>query len=69
MSVTILAIVGLGLLFALMTVKIAVDLSEFKKELSYLNGEISRCSGNERKYYKRLRRRLWLSLIPFVKYR
>ena len=40
----------------------------FLTELKELNAEIGRCTGEELKYYKRRRRRLWLSLLPFVKY-
>lgn len=41
---------------------------KFSAELRYLNIEIERTEGAERKYWIRKRRRLWLSLIPFVKY-
>lgn len=41
---------------------------EFRLELKSLNCEIERTEGRERKYWKKRRRRLWLSLIPFVKY-
>ncbi len=40
----------------------------FSHELRYLNSEIRRNNGSERRYWIRKRRRLWLSLIPFVKY-
>lgn len=40
----------------------------FVTELRELNIEISRCTGEELKYYKRRRRKLFLSLLPFVKY-
>ncbi len=39
----------------------------FLPELQRLNTEIQRTSGKERDYYIRKRRKLWLSLIPFVK--
>ncbi len=42
---------------------------DFSYELQKLNGEIKRCHGGEKKYWKRKRRRLWLSLIPFVRYK
>lgn len=42
--------------------------NEFSSELRYLNMEIKRTRGDERRYYKWQRRRLWLSLLPFVKY-
>lgn len=43
-------------------------LNDFSHELKYLNSEIGRTSGEERRYWIRRRRQLWLSLIPFVKY-
>lgn len=43
-------------------------LNNFSQELKYINGEIKRTDGSERRYWIRQRRRLWLSLIPFVKY-
>ena len=41
----------------------------FSNELRYLNDEIRRTDGGERMYYIHCRRRLWLSLIPFVPYK
>ena len=43
-------------------------INDFSRELKYLNGEIGRTTGAERWHYIRQRRRLWLSLIPFIKY-
>ncbi len=40
----------------------------FMKELRYLNSEVKRTRGEERLHWKSQRRRLWLSLFPFVKY-
>ena len=46
-----------------------VDFSkEFSATLYYLNMEIKRTNGADRKHWLRQRRRLWLSLIPFVRY-
>lgn len=42
---------------------------DFSRELRYLNNEINRTDDHEREYYLYKRRRLWLSLLPFVKYR
>lgn len=44
-------------------------INDFSSELRYLNNEIGRTTGAERRHWIRQRRRLWLSLIPFVKYR
>ena len=43
--------------------------SDFSKELRYLNMEIHRTTGSERRHWQRRRRRLWLSLLPFIRYR
>ena len=51
-----------------LAVRLAISLHYFRRELRYLNNEIARTDGEERRHYMRRRRRLWLSLIPFVKY-
>lgn len=43
-------------------------LIDFLLELRYLNKEIACTHGEERAYWIRQRRRLWLSLLPFIKY-
>ena len=43
-------------------------ITAFMRELKYVNDEIGRNTGRERQRWIRRRRRLWLSLIPFVKY-
>ena len=53
----------IGLLFGL-----AQFLNDFMSELRYLNNEIGCTDDEKRKHWIRQRRRLWLSLIPFVKY-
>ena len=40
----------------------------FRRELKFINIEISRNSGREQQRWVRRRRRLFLSVIPFVKY-
>lgn len=60
----IIGMVALACLF----VGLSQFIPEFSTELKYLNIEIKRTDGEEQKYWKRRRRKLWLSLIPFVKY-
>jgi len=43
-------------------------INDVSRELKYLNCEILRTQGPEQEYWRHIRRRLWLSLIPFVKY-
>ena len=64
----VLAIVTGAIILTLLTVSIVSTLTEFNKEMRYLNREIKRTRGSEQKHYLKQRRRLWLSLIPFVKY-
>lgn len=56
------------LFFVLMIIGLASLINAFSKELKYLNAEIERTEGVERRRWIRQRRRLWLSLIPFIKY-
>ena len=60
----IAVVVLIGLLFSL-----ARFVTDFSAELRLLNMEIARSEDErERRYYLHLRRKLWLSLIPFVRY-
>ena len=52
----------------ILMLKIMLFLTGFSEELGYLNMEIRRTEGEERRYYIYLRRRLWLSLLPFIRY-
>ncbi len=52
----------------ILIVVFAQFINEFSRELKYLNNEIRRTTGDERKHWRRQKRRLLLSLIPFVKY-
>ena len=63
------AIVFIGLpvlMFAL--VAFVQAYMKFRRELDYINAEISRTSGREKKSWMKKRRRLWLSWLPFFKY-
>lgn len=63
-------VLGILLIFLVIFVLIAFTewLIRFRKELKILTGEIYRTEGWERKYWIRKRRKLWLSLLPFVRY-
>ena len=57
-----------AMVLPIILVMIGIYLSGFIQELRYLNTEIARTSGEQRRLWLRRRRRLWLSLIPFVRY-
>ena len=65
--VLVIVIIAIMAISALM-VGVVSSMNSFSRELRYLNREIKRSYGAERKHWLRRRRRLWLSLLPFVKY-
>lgn len=64
----LIVIVSAIILFVII-IRLMSFLNNFMRELRYLNAEIERSDGNERLHYIRRKRCLWLSLIPFVKYK
>lgn len=66
-EIGIFAIIAI-IFIIILVVGLAYFLDGFLHELKYLNIEIKRSSRSERKYWKKRRLRLWLSLLPFVKY-
>lgn len=63
----LVGIIAIPILLGLL-VGLCLFINDFSQELRYLNNEIRRTDGAERRHWIRRRRRLWLSLIPFVKY-
>ena len=57
-----------AIILLILLVGFCMFINDFSQELKYINCEIRRNTGSERRYWIRRRRRLWLSLIPFVKY-
>lgn len=64
---TIGAFLILAIIFLSIAAWIIRRCFEFSQQLRYLNREIRRSCGAERKFWKRRRRRLWLSLLPFFR--
>lgn len=54
--------------FAFILVALVLFFTQFSKELKYLNNEIRRTDGIEQSHWIKQKKRLWLSLLPFVKY-
>lgn len=68
-TLIVIMVVGAGVLAAVLFVAAAVWWPKFQRELKHLNVRIAQArSERERQHYIRRRRRLWLSLIPFVRY-
>lgn len=55
------------LLFILLVAAFVIKVKEFFKELQYINIEIKRNSGAERKYWILRRRKLWVSFFIKIK--
>ena len=65
--VGLLAVVVIGGLLVLMLIGFVEWMMNFRRELDYLQAEINRTEGAEQKYWKRQKRTLWLSLLPFYR--
>ncbi len=63
---TLALVVGGGLLFLLFIGSVLWTI-EFRRELEYVKMEINRTEGEEQQYWKRQKRDLWLSLLPFYR--
>ena len=65
-------VLGVLLIILMLTVVLLAILSPwirwFCRELKFINIEIQRNTGREQQRWLRRRRRLWMSVIPFVKY-
>ncbi len=48
-------------------VGLVLKIRDFIREQDYINREIGRTTGGEQRYWKREKRRLWLSLLPFYR--
>ena len=57
------------LLIGVLLIAAVIATVDFQKELKHLNLEIGRTSGREQRYWQRRKKRLLLSLIPFVRYK
>lgn len=64
---TVIVYLALGCIFLLLATWVIRWYFQFSHQLRYLNKEIRRTRGAERKLWKRRRRRLWLSLLPFFR--
>lgn len=60
-----IAVIILGVFILLV---LASWLKDFSLELRYLNNEIKRTRGREKEHWIRKRRKLWMSILPFIKY-
>ena len=62
-------LIAFALLFilSLLLLSLALKISTFKRELGYINREIRRTTGSEQAHWKRQKRRLWKSLLLFVR--
>jgi len=56
---------ALALLLFLFVLSLAFRLRPFLHQLRYLNMEIARSQGEERRYWEKQKRRLWRTLLPF----
>ncbi len=67
-GIYIIAAVVAAALLILVIVRLAMWLQGFMMELRYVNREIARTTGAEQQHWIKRKKRLLLSLIPFVRY-
>lgn len=65
--VNLLAFIVGGILLLILFVGFVMWAMEFRRELEYVKMEINRTEGEEKKYWKRRKREMWLSLLPFYR--
>ena len=58
----------IAFLVILLIIVLAIKVNSFSQKLDYIKMEIQRSRGEERRYWIREKRRLWLSLLPFCRY-
>ena len=58
----------IAFLVILLIIGFAIKVNSFSQKLDYIKMEIQRSRGEERRYWIREKRRLWLSLLPFCRY-
>lgn len=68
-GITILIAAFVVIIAVVFLIRLALVINDFQTELKYIKGEIRRNHGMERKHWQKKKRRLWLSLLPFVKYK
>lgn len=63
-------IFGIVIVFLLVVLIVAFArwVHEFRRELRCLNADIRRTQGKEQEHWIQMRRKLWLSILPFVRY-
>ena len=65
--INVLLVIVIVFFAILILVGLTMKVNEFSHELNYLNCEIGRTEGAECEHYKREKRCLWLSLLPFFR--
>lgn len=63
----VLLVIMIAFVAIVLLVGLVQKINTFRHGLGYLNREIARTEGAERDYWKREKRRLWLSLLPFYR--
>ena len=57
--------IGVIVLIVILLVWIIVRINKVQQQMIYVNSEIERTTGREHRYWLRVKKRLYLSIIPF----
>ena len=63
----LLCVIGIIFFALIFLIQLVVQIKRFLWELDYINCEIARTTGAERRYWQKKKRRLWLSFLPFYR--
>ena len=55
-------------ILVLLCIRFVPMIKDFRDELEYIESEIRRTDGRERAHWEKKKKKLWLSLLPFVRY-
>ena len=62
-------IIVVVLTFAIIAVRFAMWFSWFRRELRYVNKEIDRTEGREQEHWKKRKKDLYRTMIPFARHK
>ena len=68
-DILLISVIVAAILIIAYVIGLLVNLPFVMRENRMLTIEIGRTEGKEKEHYKKKKRRLWLSLLPFVRYK
>ena len=64
-SPSYLIAIGVCVIVAIILIWVIVRVNKVQQQMIYINSEIERTSGREQRYWRKVKKRMYLSIIPF----